>query len=854
MDNIDFKKEYIYDAFISYRHEKLDRKIAKKLHTLIETYKIPKSLDDKKKKKRIIRVFRDKEELPMAVVLSNAIENALQNSRCLIVICTPDTPSSLWVDKEIKTFIDLGKEDKIIPVVVKGTIESSFPKSLRNVVNIENKIIDIRSKFESRVFKNLKKSLNYIMSNVMYMSYEEVKKEHDKMAHRRFFITSLATILFFLFAVVFCYVQWQDALLAKNKANTEKQVMMQVIKNLTYKLPNQLNSIPNTYPIISDILDSNIYNLDQIAELNGNYYDVLYDKGVNYAYLGEVWMFLGDMTKATELEEKGIEAFRELINQDSENVDLQIDLASQYLTLGNILNYKGDYLNAEKYYNEAISILDDYNGSDSAKELLAKVYLNLGTIYSAKEDYIKEKEYYLKCTRILQDLDEYKYYDIKQTDLAKCYGVLGKIFLREGDIDQGSQYISHSIYILEEAKKKGAISKEATGDLGSFYLKKGTILLNEGDRERAYAFYEESIKIYMELAKDKSNHRAQQDLAECYVDIGNDYNFIGDYNQGGIYYEKGLEIYKRLTSDTSNIVLGKALGFCYGNIGKNLINKGEYIRSKEYFINAIDILQKYSDDKINNTVISNLADYYKYIGDILSFERDNEQARDYYLKSINIGEMLIREEKDISVQIALIETYTKVGNSFLYEKRYEQAEKYYEKSIIICSGIIQLPENHNSYVRRIMAEDYIRLGHCISERGDYDSATKYIEKSLMICEELLESINTKEMKQFTAQAYGVLPFYKILRGDTDYDNMKNLSLKAMELVPNQQLFKVNLAHVLLIQGDYDEAKIHYLAIKDIAIDNDRTLKDEMLKDLDLFKTVGINHPNIDKIEKILLNE
>ena len=32
---------YIYDAFISYRHLQLDKAVAKKLHTLLETYHIP---------------------------------------------------------------------------------------------------------------------------------------------------------------------------------------------------------------------------------------------------------------------------------------------------------------------------------------------------------------------------------------------------------------------------------------------------------------------------------------------------------------------------------------------------------------------------------------------------------------------------------------------------------------------------------------------------------------------------------------------------------------------------------------------------------------------------------------------
>ena len=48
-----------YNAFISYRHSPLDMEIAKKVHTGLETYKIPKAVQLKTGKKKIKRVFRD---------------------------------------------------------------------------------------------------------------------------------------------------------------------------------------------------------------------------------------------------------------------------------------------------------------------------------------------------------------------------------------------------------------------------------------------------------------------------------------------------------------------------------------------------------------------------------------------------------------------------------------------------------------------------------------------------------------------------------------------------------------------------------------------------------------------------
>lgn len=56
------QEQYKYIAFISYRHLPVDIRVAKAIHTMIETFKLPKEfyVDGKQPK---FRVFRDREEL-----------------------------------------------------------------------------------------------------------------------------------------------------------------------------------------------------------------------------------------------------------------------------------------------------------------------------------------------------------------------------------------------------------------------------------------------------------------------------------------------------------------------------------------------------------------------------------------------------------------------------------------------------------------------------------------------------------------------------------------------------------------------------------------------------------------------
>jgi hypothetical protein len=138
-----------YDAFISYRHMALDLEIAKKLHKTLETYHIPKSVQKKTGKKNIKRVFRDQEELPIGSDLNDNISDALRESEYLIVICSPNTPGSYWVNKEIDTFIEMHDRSHILAVLVDGEPDESFPKQI--LINEEGKPVeplaaDIRGK------------------------------------------------------------------------------------------------------------------------------------------------------------------------------------------------------------------------------------------------------------------------------------------------------------------------------------------------------------------------------------------------------------------------------------------------------------------------------------------------------------------------------------------------------------------------------------------------------------------------------------------------------------------------------------------------------------------------------------
>jgi WD40 repeat protein len=121
-----------YVAFISYRHEGPDRAWAKWLHRALEGYRLPRSVSREfDVPRRLGTVFRDEEELPAASELKREVELALERSKYLIVVCSPRTPGSQWVNQEVTRFLEFGRGDRILTLLTDGDPAVSFPLALR---------------------------------------------------------------------------------------------------------------------------------------------------------------------------------------------------------------------------------------------------------------------------------------------------------------------------------------------------------------------------------------------------------------------------------------------------------------------------------------------------------------------------------------------------------------------------------------------------------------------------------------------------------------------------------------------------------------------------------------------------
>ena len=190
--------KYLYDAFISYRHMEPDAAIAKKLAKALETYGIPRGIQKALGKKKMGKVFRDQDELPTAGSLSENIDAALRDSEWLIVICSPDLVNSKWCMKEIDTFIEMGRRDRILTLLVRGEPQESFPPQLCYITDadgmrkdVEPLAADIRTENFGGMQKKLKTEKLRLIAPILGVGYDDLRR---RARERRLRMVAAATL------------------------------------------------------------------------------------------------------------------------------------------------------------------------------------------------------------------------------------------------------------------------------------------------------------------------------------------------------------------------------------------------------------------------------------------------------------------------------------------------------------------------------------------------------------------------------------------------------------------------------------------------------------------------------------
>lgn len=227
--------DFRYRAFISYSHR--DRALATWLHRALETYRVPRRLVGQathmgRVPARIAPVFRDREELPTATSLGAVINQALEDSATLIVICSPDAARSRWVNEEILSYKRMGRGDRILALIIGGEPNASdkpdhaadecFPAALRFKVGPDGELgtareepvaADLRPDGDGKGAAKLK-----LIAGILGVGYDQLRRRDQQRRQRRLVAVAAASLA----GAVLATALTVNAVLARQEAEAER--------------------------------------------------------------------------------------------------------------------------------------------------------------------------------------------------------------------------------------------------------------------------------------------------------------------------------------------------------------------------------------------------------------------------------------------------------------------------------------------------------------------------------------------------------------------------------------------------------------------------------------------------------
>jgi tetratricopeptide (TPR) repeat protein len=235
-----------FRAFISYSHA--DQAMARRLHHALETYRVPERLVGQasprgKVPRRLVPIFRDRDDLPASGDLSASVRDALARSDTLIVICSPAAAASRWVNEEIRTFRELNPGGDILAAIVAGEPEARaagrnaelecFPPALRRAEDADAEPVaaDFRNGGDGWRMALLK-----LVAGLLSLSLDQlIQRDLQRRQRRVTAITGVSVVLTLIMATLTLFAISAQSEAERRKAEAEDLIEF-MLSDLRLKL------------------------------------------------------------------------------------------------------------------------------------------------------------------------------------------------------------------------------------------------------------------------------------------------------------------------------------------------------------------------------------------------------------------------------------------------------------------------------------------------------------------------------------------------------------------------------------------------------------------------------------------
>ena len=744
-------KEYKYKAFISYSHK--DKNFAKWLHRRIENYKIPKSLREKYPHlpANLQRsIFRDEEELPTASELSDNLLYAMNNSELLLVVCSPASVKSKWVNSEIQYYKRMYGENSVLAIIKEGEpnatdmddeYNEALPNALRHKVDSLGGLTQERTEpiaGDARSYWDREMALMKMIAGILKVDFADLWEREKKEKKKRNMIASGFIVLFMILGI---YASTQ---FVGDKVNREYEKIKNDIAVIEYSLRHD-----NLGHEVFIELEKELENLKKIKEAKENTQKIL----------GTLKTSIGKEAQVVYRDKGAAEAIKILTSRDaiSRKEQLKKELSLEDIALAKLYIETYQFEKAQQSYENAIETFFDYSTS-----------IEYGNFLYNQKRYTEAIKLYKKL---------FKNNKLNQEQKCKVYLSLGNSIYSQEILstDAYKQKIAdtedaflHSLNIARELAKENE-SKHAymlalsLNNLSVFYRDASNYI-------KAEELLDESLKLSKKLVTTDKNDEANGLMALIYFNKGALNIAKQEYKEVEHFYFKALSIFEILNINNPKLyndriaMIFDALGELYIITKKKEVETMNLNSLKEYTTLAKDNPEAYCGRfKITTLKLANL--YKKnmsfdkaemiYIGALnicnhypkfLPFNKDsiNSYLCNLYYDSKQLSKLekcyeKFEQNNVLKYNINEASILIKLAQLYIESTEVKKAEQLYTKAIEIYIGL-NSRNNKKSILDEILhngntlsiAWTLNRIGELYEKMQQFDKAEKAYAESLSI--------------------------------------------------------------------------------------------------------------------------
>ncbi len=383
----------VYDAFISYSHAK-DKPIAAALQAVIQKLGKPWY------RRRGLRVFRDDTSLSATPHLWPSIEQALSQSRYLILLTSPEAAASPWVGKEIEYWLANKSPDTLFIGCTDGelswdnaagdfrwTADTPLTEALKGKFAAEPKWVDLRAFRDGADPRNARFiELGADFAAAIHgLPKEDLLSQEVRQQRRALTLAVSAAALLFVLAIG-AVTAGIIAKYQQERAEQNFAAAKDTVNGLIFQIAQGLRDVEGIrVESLDKILGQARSTVERLTETDPDNPELIRSKTAMLDEFAQTYLAAGNLEAALKNAEEAEALMRKEVAKDDGNSYAKRNLSVVLVHLGDAKRDMGNTAGALAAYEESLEIREALSAEDEDNEQAAfDVTVNLERIGDLK--------------------------------------------------------------------------------------------------------------------------------------------------------------------------------------------------------------------------------------------------------------------------------------------------------------------------------------------------------------------------------------------------------------------------------------------------------------------------------------